>query len=853
MMEIKIISNPYQGTISYQRRKDSAKEWEEVDYTSNPNCMLLSAELTGNFFSFVAKKIVDEIIREYTDNKNKINIVFEGNMDEYSELENICNSEEYSSKVSLSKSDRALENASNILPDIRDIFKKVEKLIDQSQGVKEKVSEEIDKFTEASNDIIPICIVGNYSSGKSTFINALIGAEILPSGDEPLTAKVFRIERAMDDKKAILSFVYEGDEIEITFTEKKTTFKKGKSDKELIVNIQKALDELDDSDMVKRINHVLAVVNSFEKEDDAQLVSDVIELSVPFSGGLWSQSPKKFIIFDTPGSNSASNEKHFKMLEKAMENLTNGLPVFVTEYNALDTKDNEALCLKIKTMKELDSRFAMIVVNKADAAGIKYNVDQKQFEDEVLHFALPKKLYSEGIYFVSSIMGLGSQNNGDFSDDHYAQVFESQERNYSDPTARFYRSLYKFNIMSDQLKKKSVDSAERCENKMFANSGLYSVEEEVLNFADKYSAYNKCLQSEMFIKKIIKVTTEEIEKTKENKDILRQQMIDEMESRRKEILTRIEDCGTELEGKTFSEYPINVRPIANNTKTTFAYEDMKKLEGEYLQKHQEEKNLYSEQMDVVKAKEKTKANFKENLAAAFRKPKLSSFGKILTGLQEDMAQTLREKSEVKAVKKSIDQGTTEDFLVDVINVFNDNMDNAYDKICDVSEKYWKEKVEYVKENFMNVVTESTELDEKEKEDLSEIIFSFHDIEFEKDAREIFNKEELEGAIKVWKFSIGNKDRLNIDKLCQKYNQEMDSGVEKVYEMVRDSHMTSMRQWTQELLSLVRDNIIEYNPELKDQNEKIKVEEKKILDLDAKLNKLSLYTADIGKMMAWKEA
>ena len=33
-MENKIISNPYQGTISYQRRQDSTKEWEEIDYTS---------------------------------------------------------------------------------------------------------------------------------------------------------------------------------------------------------------------------------------------------------------------------------------------------------------------------------------------------------------------------------------------------------------------------------------------------------------------------------------------------------------------------------------------------------------------------------------------------------------------------------------------------------------------------------------------------------------------------------------------------------------------------------------------------------------------------------------------------
>ena len=49
-----------------------------------------------------------------------------------------------------------------------------------------KIDEELKKFADASKDTIPICILGNYIAGKSTFINSLIGAEILPGGDKPL-------------------------------------------------------------------------------------------------------------------------------------------------------------------------------------------------------------------------------------------------------------------------------------------------------------------------------------------------------------------------------------------------------------------------------------------------------------------------------------------------------------------------------------------------------------------------------------------------------------------------------------------------------------------------------------------
>ena len=50
-----------------------------------------------------------------------------------------------------------------------------------------------------------------------------------------------------------------------------------------------------------------------------------------------------------------------------MAGLTNGLPIFVSKYDSLDTDDNLTLFDLIANMKELDARFTILVVNQADS------------------------------------------------------------------------------------------------------------------------------------------------------------------------------------------------------------------------------------------------------------------------------------------------------------------------------------------------------------------------------------------------------------------------------------------------------------------------------------------------------
>jgi hypothetical protein len=74
------------------------------------------------------------------------------------------------------------------------------------------------------------------------------------------------------------------------------------------------------------------------------------EIRFPFLGDVWNQTAYNFVIFDTPGSNSDSNEEHLAILKKSLREQTNGLPIFVTTSDSMDSGDTSILT---KTLSDL--------------------------------------------------------------------------------------------------------------------------------------------------------------------------------------------------------------------------------------------------------------------------------------------------------------------------------------------------------------------------------------------------------------------------------------------------------------------------------------------------------------------
>ena len=142
MPTIKIISDPYHKDISFFRRDEASESWIEINSVINKNSDLIKEKYKKGFFPFIAEELVKLICKEYHEKDKVLELVFEGSEDEYNDLKMICTSDRYSNDISLKKSDRYLENARKILPEIVKEFQEIKPLIEDTIPDSEKINQE---------------------------------------------------------------------------------------------------------------------------------------------------------------------------------------------------------------------------------------------------------------------------------------------------------------------------------------------------------------------------------------------------------------------------------------------------------------------------------------------------------------------------------------------------------------------------------------------------------------------------------------------------------------------------------------------------------------------------------------
>ncbi|MDD3138863.1 MAG: dynamin family protein [Lachnospiraceae bacterium] len=517
MVCIKIRSNPYKRNVLFYSL-DENNNWVEIKI-DNGDSKLREEDSQKMFLPFRINKIIDIIRSEYhVPGGEKVTVVFEGTEDEYEEVKAVCSDEEVMDEIELIRSEEYLDDARDILKHTKEIFFNVQPILDNIIGDDFMVKKNLTKVADALDDIIPICVFGNYSAGKSTFINSLLGNEVLPSGGDPVTAKIYKISRSTHEDRINIEFSYRTEEIELRFDNNGYKVIKGNSDNDLIQVIDETIKGFETRELFLMASSTLDIINGFEKKDKNEIViSDVVAIEVPFSkNGILGQSNNRFVIFDTPGSNSNSNRDHADVLKTAMEGFSNGIPVWVSQYDSIDSIDNANLCDSIYAIEALDKRFTMIVINKADTAELP---EDGWTDDEIkkfMEFDAIEKMYSGGIYFVSSVMGVGSKNNAKFISKFLRKTFKEKRESFSDPEdEEFYQTLYKYNIMPAQIKENAIEYSLANENLIYANSGLLCVEKEMETFASKHSTYNKCQMVYVFLNSVIDKSNQRINESKD--------------------------------------------------------------------------------------------------------------------------------------------------------------------------------------------------------------------------------------------------------------------------------------------------------------------------------------------------
>ena len=848
MAKVKIISNPYMKSIQYMRWVDKVtdyneensqpidkiiSEWQPVEI----NGPLTSKRLTTAFFPFVLPEILNEIIKAYKSENEAIDIIFEGAPDEFNDLKALAETEEYSKVINVEYGDRKLENARDILPKVAETFNNMSALIDESISAQPEVKNNLSKFSETASNRVPLVVIGNYSGGKSTFINALIGRDILSSSEQPLTAKIYRILDLKEDGRARIIFQYLGKDVEIDFDESGYTLTKGADNTDLEARLADEIKEY--TEMYAVINKTLLFLADLEANTADTEISDLIQVEVPFARkGILGNSSKEFVIFDTPGSNSKTHSDHSEVLQKALGDMSNGLPIYVSTSETLDTCDNDKLCEEIKSMEQFDDRFTLIIVNKADAINPKSLEMNEVQRDRILRQNIPQKLYSEGMYYVSSVMGLGYKTDAKFVDDGYAWIFDRGREDFCNPNSKTYRKLYMANMMPEQIKEKYIKESEECDDILYANSGLFCVEKEIDTFAEKYSPYNKCEQMKVFFEIIVDRTTQAISEAVEDQENSRKERMKAMEENKKSLLDQLATEGSKCSSELLAEYQTKQVQLTDISRYKKSADELKLIRDAIRDEMNAKYEVEKEKKDV----------FDAGKGAIFNVP---NFFKKQASVADEAGKINKERKEyeqaVKAARSETEQRLIERIKTDYKQCFEERR-NA---IVIGSHNYWVDGSQEFKNLLMKIVTCSN-LAQEEKDGLNLYITNYELNDFEDNADQIFDADMLEKFLIEWKnLRLLNVGELDIKKIVNTFNEQLEKIVFDIYYTVKSKHVEEFSRWVNRFQYDIEENIVNLNPDLREINALIEEETRRIDEMTSRKERIVAYHNNVIKMLDWR--
>ena len=853
MTQIKIKSNPYNREISYQTLDGETGDWVDVKQ-SDERSRLRETDSERSFLPFKIKEILSIIVKEYYVGREKIQLIFEGTQDEYVEIASVCESDEFKEKVDLMRSNTILKNARFIKEKIKDTFETVNPVIKQIMQDDEDVKKGINKVSKALDDVIPLCVFGNYSAGKSTFINALTGVEILPSGSDPVTAKIYEIKKSKHPDQAEITFEFHNERIKLSIEGKELIVSEGNPGLEIVKSIKDEISNDGTYELYAMVRIAIEILNNYEKRDrEVTEISNVISLSVPFSpNGVIGTSQNKFVIFDTPGSNSNSNEDHSKVLDEAMDGFSNGIPLWITQYDAHDTKDNAELCDNVLAIKSLDKRFTMIIFNKADDADLPEDGFTEKQVNEILEYRAIEKMYANGIFFVSSIIGLGGKNNGEFVDRFYGKKFRTQSLTFSDPEDIDYLSLYKYNIMPSQVKQNALEYSQKNENLIYSNSGLYCVEKEIETFASKHSAYNKCHMAVSFLRNVIGKTNARIDEKKKTREEIRDHFEQQLDAAAQLLKQEIDKSAKTME----EDYGVASKSVVEEyVNQILQYpmdeEELAKVDANIRKEIFEHYDYESTEKELQEAKDKRWEHWQDNVQGLFKQNIFGAAKTLVNDVASDIKNVQESKNKKNEKEKSLDHLASTETIQYVINSYKDNIDDAQKKLSIYLDEFWSENEREFKKQLILKVTESDTLTDSQREEIASKIQNYDINNFKEQANSVFVREKfLKGTLLG--IHIIDDEKLNTSRLARIYNDKIKASVKEMSKMMNEDCFMQFKNWERKILDEINAGLTEFNPGLKELVNKIRVETESLTELEQNQTLIRYSLETMESLIKWED-
>jgi hypothetical protein len=259
MNQMKIVCNPYSKHMDYYWMEENGS-WS--DLSKSDKSPLNADKYTNTSIAKSAYPLLLELIDYYYNKTVGLKIIFEGTKDDFDVFEMIRNSYFMDYNIELVMGNKKMRDAKEVMANVEGVFKEVEAFFKEYPDPNtEKI---ISKYRDAVRPEVALCVMGLYSSGKSAFINSLIGRELLPSNSDPATAKVYKIE---DNKDFSIKFEFQQNEYIIEYSN--NTWKASKSfDSEIMNSIKESIEEHDCRNEEQLMYYTLLALNQYAKQEN---------------------------------------------------------------------------------------------------------------------------------------------------------------------------------------------------------------------------------------------------------------------------------------------------------------------------------------------------------------------------------------------------------------------------------------------------------------------------------------------------------------------------------------------------------------------------------------------------------
>lgn len=406
--------------------------------------------------------------------------------------------------------------------------------------------------------------------------------------------------------------------------------------------------------------------------------------------------------------------------------------------------------------------------------------------------------------------------------------------------------------MPKQLKEKAIKNAEEAtDNLVYVNSGLYSIEKEIQNFANKYASYNKCKQSTVYLDKIIDIKADEIKEIIEKREEEKQKLINALEKDKVELINEIQHTSTEQKQIFLQDYNVLMNKFIEEKTPSFEYDRLKELENQYIEEQKNILNLSEKDDEAKESFNSLKTNLKEGMNNIIKNRNLNSLKEISKGLVDDIKDTFEDFDDLHAIKKEANQKTAKLLLNKAKYDYLDLSEEIQKEFELTSKKHWTDKSMEIKEELSKVITGTTALSDDKRTEITTLIMTYKDICFDKFKQISFEVEDFVYGIKIGDLTLFESDKLNIRKVVNTYNKLFDSFVNEVKNKLYTSHSKTFKYWLEHLLDIIEKNIVSYSHELSKKQKNIEEESKKIDNLRQQQEKIEDGKNYINNMMQWK--